>query len=238
MENAGIGAIQKDLYTVNVFELISALGEIRRAPKAPTAKYLKEHGGAPVVSQYGCTVYPNGYVRYERDGQSTIMWLPDCTAFTCWFVKPGKDAMGDVPDRMVYDLSAFPWVYAVMLRGDARIEYGRMNRIGDRASKRLPGIEEKGLDRDAVLACSAPAGDEEMTGRWNGCGYIPGPEEAFMIRETVCEALRKLSADQRDLLIRYYYDGYTLEEIGTELGISASAVLKRIRTACSRLQDN
>ena len=59
-----------------------------------------------------------------------------------------------------------------------------------------------------------------------------------MIRETVCEALRKLSADQRDLLIRYYYDGYTLEEIGTELGISASAVPKRIRTACSRLQDN
>ena len=66
--------------------------------------------------------------------------------------------------------------------------------------------------------------------------YIPGPEETFILRETIREILRQLSYDQRELLLRYYYDGYTLEEIGQEMGISASAVLKRIRTICENLQ--
>lgn len=224
------GTIQDlDLNTVNVFELINTLGDIRQAEKVPTNRYLNEHGGEPVISLYGCTVYSNGYVRYERDGKSTIMWLPDCTSYTCWFV---HTAGGNVPDKEEYDLSAFPWMYAVMLRGDARLDVNMMTRGGDRIRKRPGGTGAAEGQKDTPDDRKAPS--ETINMRLTH--YIPGPEETFILRETIREILRQLSYDQRELLLRYYYDGYTLEEIGQEMGISASAVLKRIRTICENLQ--
>ena len=227
---------RQDLENISIFELIRMLGDIRRALRHPTSKQLAETGGEPVTSSCGCTVYPNGYIRYERDGMRTVIWLPDCTEYTCWFVQQTGKFADIVPDRVSYDLSEFPWMYAVILRGEARIDQGLMHLRGDRMRIDCDvGENPDACKEDAYNVLDAVLDMECVI--WRGCVYIPGPEETVIIRETIREALSRLTEEQRHIVLEYYYEGYTLEEIGKEYGTSAAAVQKRIQRVCSQLQN-
>ena len=204
---------KQDLENVNIFELLEYLGEIQKGSRVPGPEWLIENF-RPVVSRFGCTVFSNGYVIYELDGRRTVMWLPDCAEYICWFVRPKSDELRDVPSKMVYDMHAFPWVYAVMLRGDERMERNLMD-----APDVKRRIWKKGESEGADMDDFKPAG----AGLNNG-SRISGPEDTLIMRETMQEALKKLPERKREMFVMYFYYGYTLNEIADKFGLSFQRV--------------
>lgn len=67
------------------------------------------------------------------------------------------------------------------------------------------------------------------------------PECAALQNETeqseLSEILWRLPRKYREILLLYYYQDFTMPEIGDMLHISVSTVSRRIHTACSRLEQ-
>ena len=58
-----------------------------KLPKTPTAKYLRENAGTPLLQTEDgiITVYSNGYAIYKNERQ-TVLWITDYVSFTYHFV--------------------------------------------------------------------------------------------------------------------------------------------------------
>ena len=116
-------------------ELLSILDLAEKSGKTPTPRELFETAGEPIAETNDCTLFRNGFAIYQNITGRTVVWLPYCKSFTFYFNKlrdSEKDSFREsyeLPDGF---LAAQPWILAVTLIGDHRIEANSMNRTGSR----------------------------------------------------------------------------------------------------------
>ena len=116
-------------------ELLSILDLAEKSGKTPTPKELFETAGDPIAETNDCTLFSNGFAIYQNITGRTVVWLPYCKSFTYYFNKL-RDSEKDTPTE-TYELpegflETQPWVIAVTLIGDHRVEANSMNRTGSR----------------------------------------------------------------------------------------------------------
>lgn len=211
-------------------ELLDYLGVGGRGSKIPTPKKLFEEGGAPVIETPCCKVFANGYAIYDNGSGRTVVWLPYCKSFTFYFDKQ-KDSEKEnsipetigLPDEELVDE---PWVYAVTLIGEHRVEMNSMNHAGSRT-----GTKDFNSDDSGDKSCNAgkAAGGAEDDGRfWQGERFGEDPLAAYVRKEEEREKLMKMTLKQREAFILYHIYGFKQREIADLIGISQKAVDYRL----------
>ena len=204
-------------------------------PKMPTAKALYEEAGEPIAEFCDCTLFSNGFAIYQNDTGRTVVWLPYCRSFTYYFNKlrdAEKDTMSETYELPDGFLEAQPWIIAVALIGDHRIEQNCMNRTGSRKDTTDYDSADNGdKDGDTEEALADP-----FRRAVNGYDGRMGenPQDAVERRETREEMLAEMTDKQREVFIMYFRDGLTQDEIAAELGIAKMSVNERLRYALSK----
>ncbi len=69
-----------------------------------------------------------------------------------------------------------------------------------------------------------------------GIASFDESEERTVIRDLLDRLFRKEKPSTREIAVMHFVDGMTLQEVGTEIGLSLSGVRKRIREFQSRAQ--
>jgi len=67
---------------------------------------------------------------------------------------------------------------------------------------------------------------------------LPDTRTAETSRSELAAALRMLSAEQREVVLMRFLDGFSLEEIGTALGIPVGTAKSRLHNALRTLRDD
>ena len=191
--------------------------------KTPTPKYLCENAGEPITAANGIVLYANGYAVYNNGSGRTVVWLPECQSFTYNFVKPRESEIGNVPEKTALPdelLSSQPWVIAVTLIGDHRVDDNIMKRM----EGRIESLDSKRVENEdgAVADEAEKAYREEYSWRE---GYIgEDPLDAVIRKEREQELLACMTEKQREVFIMYYKYGYTQQEIADRLEIARTTV--------------
>lgn len=218
-------------------DLIAALGNVTKAEKTPTSKVLRETAGEPITKAEdgSILVYANGYCMYDNGSGRTVMWLPSCTSFTYHF-----DPLGDkekeylretaeIPEGM---LETLPWIMAVTLIGEHRIEANSMNRTGSRTGTKDYDSDDNGdKDGDAEEAVEK---SYEKAYVWREDRIGESPETVLIRKETRREMLESMTDKQREVFILYYHEGFNQRQISEMLGISRDSVNDRLEGALRR----
>lgn len=107
---------------------------------------------------------------------------------------------------------------------------------------RDPARFEAWVYRIAVRACHAEA---RRTRRWLSV-VTPWPSDGPTISDTDLEAVadrdqfdrafRRLSVDQRTVIVLHHYLGLTIEQVAETVGVSDGTVKSRLSRACARLR--
>lgn len=227
-ENTGIPTITEN---TTLAELIDILGPVTRAVKTPTSRKLQEEAGEPIAESDGILIYANGYGVYDNGSGRTVVWVPSCVSFTYYFDKMKESEKGgeikehiDLPEGF---LESQPWVLALTLVGDHRIENLTMQRKADRKQNKtlIRGDNEEGEAMDEMEEREDSLA-KEYTWREDQIGE--DPETIYIRKETRQEMLDSMSEKQREAFILYYYYGYTQQEIAEMIGIAQQNVHKRI----------
>ena len=216
-------------------DLIDLMGEIKKLPKVPKRKQLREMAGEPVAEYQGCAAFANGYCTYENGSGRTTMFLPDCRSFTYYFTRlresekiKGIRETDELPEGL---LDSEPWVTAVTLIGEHRIENLTLNRKGDRRGTRVTGDDYRDEDelrqRDPMRTAFV----------WKDEQFGENPETAYIRKETLMRALKSMTEKQREVFLLYYRDGYTQREIAKMLGLGKTTVLTHLGLAVKKVQD-
>lgn len=226
-------------------ELISILGPVTKAAKTPTSKVLREEAGEPIASSPdplgygdGILVYSNGYAVYDNGSGRTVVWVPACTSFTYYFDKMKESEKGgeikehiDLPEGF---LESQPWVLALTLIGDHRVEMNMMNRTGSRTGTRDYDSDDNGdKDGDAENAVEKSYQNEY---NWREDRVGEDPETIYIRKETRREMLECMTDKQREVFILYYQYGYTQQEIADMLGISKQSVNERLEGSVRKVR--
>jgi len=64
----------------------------------------------------------------------------------------------------------------------------------------------------------------------------PAWTDEFAEEDALTQAVLKLSAKHKEVILLYFYQDMTMREIAEALGISVSAVGKRVKNACNKLK--
>jgi RNA polymerase sigma factor (sigma-70 family) len=204
-------------------------------PKIPTVKALYEEAGEPIAEFCDCTLFSNGFAIYQNDTGRTVVWLPYCKSFTYYFNKlrdAEKDTMSETYELPDGFLEAQPWIIAVALIGDHRIEQNCMNRTGSRKDTTDYDSADNGdKDGDSEEALADPF---RRAFNWYDGRMGENPQDAVERRETREEMLAEMTDKQREVFIMYFRDGLTQDEIAAELGIAKMSVNERLRYALSK----
>ena len=135
----------------------------------------------------------------------------------------------ELPDGF---LEAQPWIIAVALIGDHRIEQNCMNRTGSRKDTTDYDSADNGdKDGDSEEALADPF---RRAFNWYDGRMGENPQDAVERRETREEMLAEMTDKQREVFIMYFRDGLTQDEIAAELGIAKMSVNERLRYALSK----
>ena len=208
------------------------MGEVKKSKQKMTPKKLRETAGEPIAAMDGCLVYRNGYAVYDNGSGRTVVWLPDCVRFTYWFVQPKPTEVGLVPAKETLPdglLESTPWVVALTLIGDHRVENNLMNRMGSRlGTVDFDSADNGDKDGDAEKKREESYQDEFSleTGRFG-----ENPEAALIRKETIQEMLDQLEPEQKMVFVLYYRDGYTQQKVAEMCGLSLSKVNRYIQKA-------
>lgn len=136
-------------------------------PKMPTPKVLFEED-EPIAIISDCTLFRNGFAIYKNDTGRTVVWLPHCTNFTFYFNKlkdSEKDTFREICELPKGFLESQPWIIAVTLIGDHRIECNNMNRTGSRTGTSDFSSQDKG-DKDGE-SCGRSVSQSLQLVRWS-----------------------------------------------------------------------
>ena len=219
-------------------DLIAFIGEVKKAEKTPTPKKLAESGSAVIAEETGCLVYACGYAVYDNGSGRTVMWLPDCVSFTYYFDEATDAEKGVIPDKDALPegmLETLPWVMAVTLIGDHRIEANSMNRTGSRTGTKDYDSDDNGdKDGDAEDAADKSYEKEYV---WREDRIGENPEAIFIRKETRREMLESMTDKQREVFLLYYYDGFKQRQIAEMLGISRDSVNDRLEGALKKVKN-
>ena len=216
-------------------ELLAMLDLAEQAGKMPTPRELFETAGAPIADMNGCTLFSNGFAIYQNVTGRTVVWLPYCKSFTYYFGKlrdSEKDTLTETYELPEGFLEMQPWVIAVTLIGDHRVEANSMNRTGSRKDTTDYDSADNGdKDGDAEQALADPY---RRAFNWYDGRMGENPQDAVERRETREEMLADMTDKQREVFVLYYRDGMTQEEIARMLGVSKMSVNERLRYALTK----
>ena len=238
-ENITGGTIPAITENTTLGELITILGDVSKAEKTPTSKALRETAGDPIAESDGIQVYANGYGIYDNGSGRTVVWVPDCVSFTYRF-DPMKESEkgGEIKEHMDLPegfLESQPWMLAMMLIGDHRVEMNMMNRTGSRTGTRDYDSDDNGdKDGDAEDAVEKSYRNEY---NWREDRVGEDPETIYIRKETRREMLECMTDKQREVFILYYQYGYTQQEIAEMLGCVVSTVNKHLQRAVDRIKS-
>lgn len=218
-------------------DLLAYIGEVKKAEKTPTPKKLAESGSAVIAEETGCLAYSCGYAVYDNGSGRTVMWLPDCVSFTYYFDEATDAEKGIIPNKDTLPdglLEMLPWVMAVTLIGEHRIEANSMNRTGSRSGTKDYDSDDNGdKDGDAEAALEKTY---EKAYVWREDRIGESPETIFIRKETRREMLESMTDKQREVFTLYYYDGLKQREIAERLGISRDSVNDRLECALKKVK--
>lgn len=212
----------RNLDGMTLNEVIGILGSISRLACVPKITALK-NSASVVIREDNCEIYSNGYVVYSNETGRTIMFIKDCRSYTYHFDRlTDAEKQYQKQEETVDGLGKLPWMTAITVCGDHRIENNSMNRTGSRYGSRTRETD------DDICA--------ESDGCWQGACRFPDPEEAVIRKETQEEKLNSLTEKQRKFYVLKHYYGYTQEEIAELYQEKRSSVQGVLRNAGRRLQ--
>lgn len=234
-QNAQNAAIAATATTLPVITAKTTLGELLamldlgEKPPVPTPRELFETLGVPIADMNDCTLFSNGYAIYKNITGRTVVWLPYCTSFTYYFNKlrdAEKDTLTETYELPEGFLETQPWVIAVTLIGDHRIERNSMNRTGSRKDTVDLASKDKG-DKDGEME-EIIADPFRRAFNWYDGHMGENPQDAVERRETREEMLAAMTDKQREVFIMYYRDGMSQDQIAELIGISQKGVDYRL----------
>ena len=225
-------------------ELLAILSLGDKPHETPTPKKLRETAGDSIASSPdplgygdGCLIYSNGFAVYDNGSGRTVVWLPDCVSFTYYFVKPKESEIGIVPEKETLPeglLESLAWPIAVTLIGDHRVEDNLMNRTGSRTGTKDFDADDNGdKDGDTEDAMEKSYRNEYF---WKDGRFGENPEDAFIRKETLREALDSMTDKQREVFILYYRHGYNQREIAELIGLDRASVEDRLEGAVKKIK--
>ena len=235
--NETINTIPVITENTTLAELISILGSVTKEEKTPTSKALREKAGEPIATDECCKVYANGYAVYDNGSGRTVVWVPACTSFTYYFDKMKESEKGgeiketiDLPEGF---LESQPWMIAITLIGDHRVEQNSMNRRqgGRKGTKDYDADDNGDKDGDAEDAVERSYQNEY---NWREDQIGEDPETIYIRKETRREMLESMTEKQREVFILYYHYGYNQYEIAEMLGVDQTSVRDRLNGALKK----
>ena len=216
-------------------ELLALLNLGEKPAKTPSVKVLMETAGEPIADIEGCTLYSNGFAVYRNRTGRTVLWLPYCAGFTFYFNKLRDSEKDTLKEACVLPegcLEKQPWVIAVTLIGDHRIESNSMNRTGSRTGTTDFSSQDNG-EKDGDLE-EAVADPYRRAFNWYDGRMGENPLDAIERRETREEMLSEMTEKQREVFVLYYRDGLSQRQIAGMLGIDHRAVGFRLDGALKK----
>ncbi|WP_303837413.1 sigma-70 family RNA polymerase sigma factor [Ruminococcus flavefaciens] len=216
-------------------EVLALLNLGEKPAKTPSVKVLMETASEPIADIEGCTLYSNGFAVYRNRTGRTVVWLPYCAGFTFFFNKlrdSEKDTLKEAYALPEDCLEKQPWVIAVTLIGDHRIESNSMNRTGSRTGTTDFSSQDNG-EKDGEME-EAVADPYRRAFNWYDGRMGENPLEAIERRETREEMLAEMTEKQREVFVLYYRDGLSQRQIAGMLGIDHRAVGFRLEGALKK----
>lgn len=235
MENANVQNAAAITDKTTLGELLAMLDLADKAGKMPTPRELFETAGSPIADMNGCTLFSNGFAIYQNVTGRTVVWLPYCKSFTFYFNKlrdSEKDTFKETYELPDGFLTAQPWILAVTLIGDHRIEANSMNRTGSRKDTVDLASKDNG-DKDDEME-KVVADPFRRAFNWYDGRMGENPQDAVERRETREEMLADMTEKQREVFVLYYRDCMTQDEIAEMLGIAKMSVNERLRYALAK----
>ena len=216
---------------------VLALLNLGEKPPVPTPRELFETAGTTLADMNGCTLFSNGFAIYRNCTGRTVVWLPYCKSFTYYFNKlrdSEKDTLKETFELPEGFLETQPWVIAVTLIGDHRIERNAMNRTGSRKDTVDLASKDKG-DKDDEME-KILADPYRRAFNWYDGHFGENPQDAIERRETREEMLAAMTDKQREVFIMYYRDGMTQEQIAELMGVSRRTIREHLANALERVK--
>ena len=210
-----------------------SLGE---RPKMPTPKALFEED-EPIANVSGCILFRNGFAIYRNETGRTVVWLPYCRSFTYYFNRlrdSEKDNMSETYELPDGFLESQPWVIAVALIGDHRIEQNCMNRTGSRRDTNDYDSADKG-DKNGK-AERAVADPLRRAFNWYDGHFGENPQDAVERREAREEMLAAMTEKQRKVFVMFYRDCITQTDIAAILGVDQTTIRDHLRGAIKKVK--
>ena len=235
MENVNVQNTAAITDKTTLTELLSLLDLAEKADKMPTPRELFETLGTPIADMSDCTLFSNGFAIYQNDTGRTVVWLPYCKSFTYYFGKlrdSEKDTLTETYELPEGFLESQPWVIAVTLIGDHRIERNSMNRTGSRRNTADYDSADNGdKDGDAEQAVADPF---RRAFNWYDGRMGENPQDAVERRETREEMLAAMTEKQRKIFVMYYRDCMTQSDIASFLGVDQTTIRDHLRGALKK----
>lgn len=214
-----------------------AMMDLGEKPKTPTPKILLETSES-IADMNGCTLFRNGFAIYKNDSGRTVVWLPYCVNFTFYFDKlhdSEKDTLRETYELPEGYLETQPWVIAVTLIGDHRIERNSMNRTGSRKNTVDLASKDKG-DKDGSME-EVIADPYRRAFNWYDGHMGENPQDAVERRETREEMLAAMTEKQREVFVMYYRDGISQRKIASILKVDHRAIGFRLEGALKKAKN-
>lgn len=145
--------------------------------------------------------------------------------FTFYFDKlrdSEKDTLRETYELPEGYLETQPWVIAVTLIGDHRIERNSMNRTGSRKNTVDLASKDKG-DKDGRIE-KIIADPYRRAFNWYDGHMGENPQDAVERRETREEMLAAMTEKQREVFVMYYRDGISQRKIASILKVDHRAI--------------
>ena len=194
---------------------------VSKLPKTPTAKYLRENAGIPLLQTEDgiITVYSNGYAIY-KNGRQTVLWVADCVTFTYHFADKKQDMAGSATLDLEV-LGSQPWDIVLTLAGDEKIMQNLLNSPADRTGTRISFHDNDDKNTDGMKLFTTAS---------------PDPLATLLYQETIQEQLEKLTDIQKTVFTAYHVLEYSQKEIAMRLGIAQQTVSRHLRAAKRKLR--
>lgn len=240
MENMNIAqntAVLPEITAQTTLGELIAMLDLGEKPTVPTPKALFEED-TPIADMNDCTLFRNGFAIYKNMTGRTVVWLPYCVSFTYYFNKlrdSEKDTLSETYELPEGFLETQPWVIAVTLIGDHRIEANSMNRTGSRKDTVDLASKDNG-DKDDSME-EVIADPYRRAFNWYDGRMGENPQDAVERRETREEMLAAMTDKQREVFVMYYRDGMTQEEIARYFEIDQTTVRDRLKASLKKIRN-
>lgn len=204
--------------------------QLTKAVRRPGANQLQSYEPRIAkIEKAGCVceVFSNGYAIYDNGNRKTVLWVPSCKSVTYVFDDVSENRKNYLSQKSVVGvdvLGNIPWYIALVLAGENNIE----RNLEHPKSTGTVSIFDTDIDeeQDQVydhLLCNA---------------YIEGPQDAYIHKENLEEALSFLNENQKLICEMHFIDGYSQTEIADILGITRQSVNGVISRAKKRIKNN